>query len=259
MHGRQLVVSDLDGTLLGDAAALARFAHWHEQVADRVGLVYASGRLWESVRTSVVTTSLPPPDAVIGGVGTEVRCYRTGRDLVDWPALLTTARPPHWDAAAVRDALAGQAALTGQAGLAGRARLELQPEEFQTSRKVSYFLLDATADELEAINALLRHHGLACELVYSSAEHLDVLPLGINKGTAVRRLAAEWRIDVESIIVCGDTGNDLAMFQQGFRGVVVANARDELKRLAGQERVYLAESSHAAGVLEGVLHWLGAP
>jgi mannosylfructose-6-phosphate phosphatase len=245
MVGRQLVVSDLDGTLLGDAAALARFAHWHEQVADRVALVYASGRLWESVRASVVTTSLPPPDAVIGGVGTEVRCYRTGRDLVDWTAVLTTAGPPHWDAAAVRGALAGQ------------ARLELQPEVFQSARKVSYFLLDATADDLQGIDALLRHHGLACELVYSSAEHLDVLPLGINKGTAVRRLAAEWGIDAESIVVCGDTGNDLAMFQQGFRGVVVANARDELKRLVGQERVYLAESTHAAGVLEGVLHWLG--
>ena len=245
MVSRQLVVSDLDGTLLGDAAALARFAHWHEQVASRVALVYASGRLWESVRASVATTGLPPPDAVIGGVGTEVRCFRTGRDLVDWPAVLATAGPPHWDAAAVRSALAG---LT---------QLELQPEVFQSARKVSYFLLDATADDLQGIDALLRHHGLACELVYSSAEHLDVLPQGINKGTAVRRLAAEWGIGAESIIVCGDTANDLAMFQQGFRGVVVANARDELKRLAGQERVYLAESSHAAGVLEGVLHWLG--
>jgi sucrose-6F-phosphate phosphohydrolase len=244
MHRQQLVVSDLDGTLLGDDESLARFAEWYEPLRGRVALAYASGRDERSVRRSVASTHLPEPDAVIGCLGTEVRCFRTGRDVVDWRALLPTLQPPHWDPPAVR------------AALAGLARLELQPDEFQTSRKVSYFLDQATADELQQVAALLEHHGLACEIVYSSRLHLDVLPRGVNKGTAVRQLAAAWQIDHESVIVCGDTNNDLAMFQQGFRGVVVANALDELKRLAG-ERVYVAHRSHAAGVLEGLMHWLG--
>ncbi|MCI0361486.1 MAG: HAD family hydrolase, partial [Planctomycetaceae bacterium] len=220
MDRRQLVVSDLDGTLLGDDAALAQFARWYERARSRVALVYASGRFDASVRASVAATDLPEPDAIIGGVGTEIRCFRTGRELVDWPAVLPTLAPPHWDAAAVRRSLAEF------------PRLTLQPDEFQAGRKVSYFLMDATADELTAIDALLRHFHLACEIVYSSREHLDVLPRGINKGTAARQLADAWRIGADSVIVCGDTANDLALFQQGFRGVVVANAHDELKQLA---------------------------
>ncbi len=246
MYRQQLVVSDLDGTLLGDDNALRHFARWYGQVASRVALVYASGRDYDSIRSSVSTTDLPEPDAIIGCVGTQVRCFRTGRDLVDWPELLPTVRPPHWNAAVVRGALSTVGRLAPQQG------------EFQTPMKVSFFLPEATADELQSIDALLRHHDLACETVYSSCLHLDVLPQGINKGTAAGKLAKQWQIPADSVIVCGDTGNDLAMFQQGFRGVVVANALDELKRLSG-DRVYLAQRPHAAGVLEGLRHWLGVP
>jgi sucrose-6F-phosphate phosphohydrolase len=244
MYRQQLVVSDLDGTLLGDDDALRQFARWYSQVASRVALVYATGRDFDSVQSSVAATDLPEPDAIIGCVGTEVRCFRTGRALVDWPADLPTARPPHWDAAVVRGALSAV------------PRMAPQPDEFQTQFKVSFFLPEATADELQSIDALLRHYHLACEIVYSSGLHLDILPHGINKGTAVKNLAMLWRIPADSVVVCGDTANDLAMFQQGFRGVVVANALDELKRLSG-DRVYLAQQPHAAGVLEGLLHWLG--
>jgi hydroxymethylpyrimidine pyrophosphatase-like HAD family hydrolase len=64
-----------------------------------------------------------------------------------------------------------------------------------------------------------------------------------------------WQVDPEAVIVCGDTRNDAAMFQQGFRGVIVSNAHDDLKRLARDKRVYLARQPHAAGVLEGLLYW----
>ena len=237
MDRRQLVVSDLDGTLLGDDAALDRFADWYEQVRESRGPGLCQRPVRASIRESVVTTNLPEPAAVIGGVGSQVRCFRTGGDLFDWPTATaaSTGTP-----AAVR------------AALSPLANLELQPDEFQSDFKVSYFLIDATADDLRTIDAALRHYGLACELVYSSREHLDVLPRGVNKGTAVRQLARHWQLDEDSVIVCGDTANDLAMFQQGFRGMIVANARDELKQFAG-ENVYLARRSHAAGVLEGLL------
>jgi hydroxymethylpyrimidine pyrophosphatase-like HAD family hydrolase len=47
------------------------------------------------------------------------------------------------------------------------------------------------------------------------------------------------------------------MFECGFCGIVVGNARDELKQLTGKS-IYHARQTHAAGVLEGLGHWLGA-
>lgn len=37
-----------------------------------------------------------------------------------------------------------------------------------------------------------------------------------------------------SVIVCGDSGNDLGMFESGFKGIIVGNAQDELKDFQGR-------------------------
>jgi hypothetical protein len=44
------------------------------------------------------------------------------------------------------------------------------------------------------------------------------------------------------------------MFQQGFRGVVVANAHEELQNLS-DANVYQSPESFARGVLDGVDYW----
>ncbi|HAH44600.1 MAG TPA: hypothetical protein DCM07_07025, partial [Planctomycetaceae bacterium] len=38
-------------------------------------------------------------------------------------------------------------------------------------------------------------------------------------------------------------------------GVVVGNHSEELERLRNRPRVYLAEASHAAGILEGIRYY----
>jgi hydroxymethylpyrimidine pyrophosphatase-like HAD family hydrolase len=83
-----------------------------------------------------------------------------------------------------------------------------------------------------------------------------VLPRGANKGSAARFLAYALRVAQQRVIVCGDSGNDAAMFGLGWRGVIVSNALPELKALGG-ESIYHASGSFAAGVLEGVRHWMG--
>jgi sucrose-6F-phosphate phosphohydrolase len=235
---RTLIVSDVDGTLLGDDAALVAFAGWFNQARDRVAIAYASGRSFDSVSASIANSQLPAPVAIIGNVGTQMQRYPGGEPIPDWPR----AEPPTWSSGGVLETLLPL------------PRLEKQPEEFQSAFKVSFFLHDATAEELDEIRGALAAAGLFADLVYSSKRDLDILPRGANKGSAAAHLAQSLNVAPDNVIVCGDSGNDAAMFAHGFRGVIVANALPELKSLRS-ERAYLAEQTHAAGVLEGLKHW----
>ena len=244
MENGHLIISDVDGTLLGDDAAAhvatEKLAQWYHDHRDRVRLVYSSGRLVSSVLESVETTPLPLPDAIIGGVGTQIRQFPGGTPVGTWPEDCE-----HWHPARLCSVLMEF------------SDLELQPAEFLSEHKISCYLYDASSKLLREISERLRvATGAEVELVYSSNRDLDILPRGANKGTAARYLATQWSYADDHVIVCGDSGNDLAMFQQGFRGIVVGNAHPELKAL-NSAAVYQAEKPCAAGVLEGLAHWVG--
>lgn len=240
MARRILLISDVDNTLLGDDLDLARFRAWYEQHRSDVRLIYNSGRFYESVVESVRTTFLPKPYAIIGGVGTELRFYPSGRPVFAWEEHLYN----HWDADRVRDTLADF------------DRLERQPDEFQSDFKVSYYLRRASPQELEMILIDLRAASINADLIYSSQIDLDLVPAGFNKGSAAKFAADYFGYLPEEVVVCGDSANDLAMFNFGFRGVVVGNAHSELTAL-DSPLIYQSAHSFAAGVLDGLEHWVG--
>lgn len=239
MEGRSLLISDVDNTLLGDDAALARLAEWLESARPGLRLVYSSGRFVDSVLESVRESLLPMPDAISGGVGTELRRLPEDSPFAGW-----YERFDGWDAGAVRGALAEL------------PELAPQPAVLQSAWKVSYYAYDASGDLLRAVAKRLEEAGCKSRVIYSSRRDLDVLPAAAGKGEAARFLAEVWGFSREQVMVAGDSGNDLAMFEQGFRGIVVGNAHEELKSLAG-DGVFHAEGEYAAGVLEGLSHWRG--
>ena len=109
-------------------------------------------------------------------------------------------------------------------------------------------------DELEAMRRALEERSIDARIIYSSGRDLDFLPAGANKGTAAAFVARELGVSPRDGIACGDSGNDRPMFQQGFRGVIVANAQPELRELTGPD-IYHADESYADGVLEGISYW----
>lgn len=235
---KYLLISDLDGTLIGDEEALNIFAKWIQAHKDFLSVVYATGRTLDSVSQEIQTTALPEPNAIIASVGTDIYNYPSGELMEDWHRKINK----NWDAEMVRRIFSSH------------TELELQPEQFQSAFKVSYYLPDASREQIHNLQKKLQEKYIEAEVIYSSNRDLDFLPLRANKGKASAFLASRRQIPSQKVIVSGDTGNDKALFEQGFCGIVVGNAQPELKNFKGPG-VYHADGLFAYGVLEGIRYW----
>lgn len=238
MERINLLVCDLDGTLLGNDPALTDFADWYGRAKVCFRLAYASGRFVESVRESINHSRLPEPDAIIGGVGTEIYDVMAARRMPMWPPSMF-----EWNPYEVR------------AVCVPHSELRLQPEHLLSYYKVSFYGVDLTQSFLDKLANHLAAAGLRVTTIYSSNRDLDILPAVANKGSAIAHVASRWKIDMRRVIVAGDSGNDLAMFTSGFHGIVVGNAQPELLSLKTSQ-VYHASAPFAGGVLEGLEYWL---
>lgn len=241
-----LFVTDLDNTLVGDDKALTELNHKLSQHREEYGtkIVYATGRspvLYQQLQTE---KNLLQPDALIAAVGTEI--YLNGNDTPDpaWSERLSQG----WD----RDLVV--------ATTAHFADLIPQPESEQRPFKVSFFLTEVVASEvLGQLKSLLQERSLDTKLIYSTGQDLDILPRNSDKGLAMQFLRQKWGIEAEKTVVCGDSGNDIALFSVGEeRGIVVGNASLELLEWHNtnpDNYRYLATANCAGGIQEGLKHF----
>ena len=85
---------------------------------------------------------------------------------------------------------------------------------------------------------------------------LDLVPLGVTKGSALERMAARLGMDRKETMAIGDNWNDVGMLEWAGQGIVMANAAEELRILAktrGWKQALSTEDDGVAVVLEAAL------
>ncbi|MDF2387633.1 sucrose-phosphate phosphatase [Nostoc ellipsosporum NOK] len=239
-----LFVTDLDHTLVGDKKALEQLNQELENHRKVYGskIVYATGRSLTLYQELTTEQSLLNPDALITAVGTEIYFdsnYETP-DL-EWSSKLSVG----WN----RDLVVEIAAKFED--------LVPQQDSEQRPFKVSYLIQEEAAKQiLPQLNNLLENENIKFKLIYSGSEDLDILPLDADKGLAVKFLQNRWKYYSQETVVCGDSGNDIALFSVGEeRGIIVGNARSELREWYEANKTdyrYFATSFYADGILEGL-------
>ena len=234
----RLIITDLDNTLTGDADALSKLVELIED-HDHVGFGVATGRRLDSATALIDELGLPRPDLIDTDCGTQLHY---GEDLTpdrSWRKSIGYAWKPE-EIRKVLDELPG---------------LFAQKDEHQSEFKISYEVDARKAPTTSKIKKILREACLRAKVVMSLGMYLDVIPVRGGSDLSMRHVLWKWGFAPEHVLVAGDSGNDAGMLLGRTLGVVVANHSKELNRLKNRPRIYFAQGSHAAGILEGIEYY----
>lgn len=255
----RLYISDLDGTLLRDDAALSPYARraLARIINAGVNFTIASARSINSLRP--ILGDLPLRLPVIAINGAFITDYNTGAHLVvnsipretasdvfrciadhNLLPFVSTTNGPH-------DCLYFQEIINGA------MQWYYDDRMLNSDRRLRQIpdITQAFAEKVISMNVMGRHddvHGLAQTLQNDFDGKLEnfffenpyspgwwwltIHDRTACKSIAVRELAALTGFHLDNVTVFGDNLNDVKMFKTAARAVAVANATDEIKRHA---------------------------
>ncbi len=87
-------------------------------------------------------------------------------------------------------------------------------------------------DVLLSIEYEIRRRNQSVYLTYSTPIYMEVTQSGVNKGTALKRLAEHLHISLERVVAIGDANNDISMFDVAGLAVAMGNAPTDVKEAA---------------------------
>lgn len=230
-----LLATDLDGTFLAgdpeDRLKLYQLISAHPEI----DLVFVTGRGLESVLPLLSDPTIPQPDYIICDVGCTVVHGESQQAIQPLQSEIDDLWPGEQ---VIEDALSS---FTG-----------LERQHVPQERRVSYFCDNDVVDE--SMRSIAQD--LSCDVLFSAGKYLDILPKGINKGRTLSRLIEHLGVDPESVLVAGDTLNDLSMYQHQFKGVCVGESEEGLLDATdNQARVFHGTSPGCGGILQAFGHF----
>lgn len=229
-----ILATDLDGTFLeGDHQIKRYFYNELLRLRDRVLLVYVTGRPVETVKQFCEHGYLPAAHFIIGDLGAHVVDGYTYQPVDPLQKHIIT----QWNN--------GNHVLKNM--LANDIGIQLQPID-PPYRVAYYYDQDLLQDEtLKKIDAAGFDVILSCDM------YLDILPRGVNKGSTLVNLLNFLGLDSKHAITCGDSLNDLSLFQTGLNSIVVGNAEPKLvTEIQTLSNVYHSMHPGLAGIIDGL-------
>ena len=230
-----LLATDLDGTFLGGKPECREQLYRIVSTREDIILSFVTGRGIESVITLLKNPAIPNPDYIICDVGATI---------VDGTSFLPI------------QPLQDEINLVWPGNDVVSAKLSqvkgLTPQPVPQTRRCSYFFNDST--DMNLLFELVAE--LGCDVVVSGGRFADVLPKGVNKGSSLKKLIQLLEFPEESILVAGDTLNDLSLYETGYKAVVVGEAEPALlEATLNKSHVFTAVDPGAGGILQAIKHF----
>ena len=75
---------------------------------------------------------------------------------------------------------------------------------------------------------------------------LEIMPLGVDKGASLKRLADHLGLGAQNVVACGDSYNDMTMVSYAGLGVAMGNAKEPVKEIAN----YITATNEDDGIVE---------
>jgi len=256
--GYRLVVMDLDGTArsrrLGvtsgvrEAITAAR--------ARGVRVCVATGRMWRSAGTWIHVLGVDPPAILYNGG--QVLDFASGRTLYERRLPVAAARAalelvrrdlevqPHLyidDRVLVERPHPLTDAYTADDGLAAEVVPSFEP--FLTAEPYKVLVI-GSRERVEVLQRVVLGAGLPVHAVQSEPVYLEILPLGVSKGEALRAMCDALGLALAETIAIGDNWNDVEMIEAAGLGVAMGHAPEGVRAKAD----YVCGTAEEEGVRE---------
>ncbi len=256
------ICTDIDGTLLNANRQLSeRTLRVLRQVKDKVPIILASSRMPAAMRhlqQEIGITNQP----LICYNGGYVIDQQSGTKVIsstviayDWLAQVTNLANSHdlhssiyaedeWYAPEADFWTAREEHNTKVKAsiLKSTALLKLWNKDYRGAHKI---MLMGNAVKIDAVVAGLNKLNAPLHLYRSKDTYLEIAPSQVSKAVAITHLAKQkLNIGLHEIIAFGDNFNDMDMLKAVGHGVVVANAKSEVKAVANE----ITDSGEADGV-----------
>jgi HAD superfamily hydrolase (TIGR01484 family) len=230
-----LLATDLDGTFLAGKPWFRQQLYQLIRESKSMQLVFVTGRSLETVIPFLNDPVIPNPDYIICDVGSTIVSGYTLEPV--WS--LQTGIGKKWPGSQkIRESLDGIE--------------NIEYQETPQQGRCSFF----TTDESVVEQVRSRVQKLDCDVIFSANKFLDVLPGNVNKGTTLALLVNYLEIEKTDVLVAGDTVNDLAMYECGFKGVIVGNAEEKLITATRHlPDIFYAGEAGAGGIIESLEHF----